>query len=42
VEVLKRCGDHLTRENVMKLVANLDFGIDTYPPASRLRRPTST
>ena len=24
VEVLKRCGDNLTRENVMKVVANLE------------------
>ena len=32
VEVLKRCGDNLTRENVMKIVANMDFEIDTYIP----------
>src|SRR3954469_21300227 len=32
VEVLKRCGDNLTRENVMKVVANMDFEIKTYIP----------
>jgi ABC-type branched-subunit amino acid transport system substrate-binding protein len=32
IEVLKRCGDDLTRENVMKVVADLDFVIDTYRP----------
>ena len=32
MEVLKRCGDDLTRENVMKVVADLDFVIDTYRP----------
>jgi len=37
VEVLKRCGDNLTRENVMKVVANLDFEIDTYIPGIRIK-----
>jgi len=37
VEVLKRCGDNLTRENVMKQVANLDFEIDTYLPGVRIK-----
>ena len=32
VEVLKRCGDNLTRENVLKVVANMDFEINTYIP----------
>jgi ABC-type branched-subunit amino acid transport system substrate-binding protein len=32
VGVLKRCGDNLTRENVMKIVANMDFDVDTYIP----------
>jgi branched-chain amino acid transport system substrate-binding protein len=37
VEVLKRCGDNLTREKVMKVVANLDFEIDTYIPGIRIK-----
>jgi ABC-type branched-subunit amino acid transport system substrate-binding protein len=37
VEVLKRCGDNLTRENVMKVVANLDFEINTYIPGIRIK-----
>jgi branched-chain amino acid transport system substrate-binding protein len=37
VEVLKRCGDNLTRENVMKVVANMDFEIDTYVPGIRIK-----
>jgi branched-chain amino acid transport system substrate-binding protein len=37
VEVLKRCGDNLTRENVMKIVADLDFVIDTYVPGVRIK-----
>jgi len=37
VEVLKRCGDNLTRENVMKIVADLDFVIDTYIPGVRIK-----
>ena len=43
VEVLKRCGDNLTRENVMKVVANMDFEINpiSRASASRPRRPIS-
>ena len=37
VEVLKRCGDNLTREQVMKVVANMDFEIDTYVPGIRIK-----
>jgi branched-chain amino acid transport system substrate-binding protein len=37
VEVLKRCGDNLTRENVMKVVANLDFEIDGLIPGVRVK-----
>jgi len=37
VEVLKRCGDNLTRENVMKIVANMDFEIDTYIPGIHIK-----
>ena len=38
IEVLKHCGDNLARENVMKVVANMDFEISTFIPgiASRL------
>jgi len=41
VEVLKKCGDNLTRENVMKQVANLDFTIDTYLPGVRIKTSPS-
>ncbi len=41
VEVLKRCGDDLTREHVMKIVANMDFDIDTYLPGIHIKT-TST
>lgn len=43
VEVLKRCGDNLTRDNVMKIVTNMDFEINTisWESASRPRRPIS-
>ena len=37
VYVLKRCGDNLTRENVMKIVANMDFEIDTYIPGVHIK-----
>jgi len=37
VEVLRRCGDNLTRANVMKLVANMDFEINTYIPGIRIK-----
>jgi branched-chain amino acid transport system substrate-binding protein len=37
IEVLKRCGDDLTRANVMKQVANMDFEINTYLPGIRIK-----
>ena len=37
IAVLKKCGDDLTRENVMKQVANLDMQLDTYLPGIRIR-----
>jgi branched-chain amino acid transport system substrate-binding protein len=37
VEVLKRCGDNLMRDNVMKVVANLDFEIDGLIPGIRVK-----
>jgi ABC-type branched-subunit amino acid transport system substrate-binding protein len=37
VEVLKRCGDNLTRANVMRIVADMDFEIDTYVPGIRIK-----
>jgi ABC-type branched-subunit amino acid transport system substrate-binding protein len=37
VTVLKRCGDNLTRDNVMKIVASMDFEIDTYIPGIRIK-----
>jgi hypothetical protein len=37
VEVLKRCGDNLARENVMKVAADLDFEIDTLIPGIRIK-----
>ncbi len=37
VHVLKECGDNLTRENVMKVVANMDFEINTYIPGIRIK-----
>ena len=37
VYVLTRCGDNLTRENVMQVVANMDFEIDTYIPGIRIK-----
>ena len=39
VEVLKRCGDDLTRDNVMKMVANLDLEIDGLIPGIRVKTP---
>ena len=42
VQVLKQCGDDLTRENIMKQAANLDFELGIYLPGTRSRpaRPT--
>jgi len=37
VEVLKRCGDNFTRDNVMKVVTNLDFEIDSLIPGIRVK-----
>lgn len=37
IEVLKTCGDNLTRANVMKHVANLDMQLDTYIPGIRIK-----
>ena len=37
VNVLKRCGDNLTRENVMKMVADIDYDVDTYIPGIRAK-----
>ncbi|MBR0875320.1 hypothetical protein JQ633_33520 [Bradyrhizobium tropiciagri] len=37
VEVLKRCGNNLTRDNVMKVVANLDLEIDGLIPGIRVK-----
>jgi branched-chain amino acid transport system substrate-binding protein len=36
-QVLKQCGDDLTRENVMKQAANLDFEIGIYLPGTRIK-----
>jgi hypothetical protein len=37
VEVLRRCGDNLTRDNVMKVVASLDFEVETLRPGIRVK-----
>ena len=37
VELIKKCGDNLTRENVMKQAASMDFSIDTYLPGVRIK-----
>jgi branched-chain amino acid transport system substrate-binding protein len=37
VQLLKQCGDNLTRENVMKQAANLDMTVDTYLPGIRIK-----
>jgi branched-chain amino acid transport system substrate-binding protein len=36
-QVLKQCGDDLTRENVMKQAANLNFEIGVYLPGTRIK-----
>jgi branched-chain amino acid transport system substrate-binding protein len=36
-QVLRQCGDNLTRENVMKQAANLDFEISIYLPGTRIK-----
>ncbi len=35
-QVLRQCGDDLTRDNVMKQAANLDFEIGIYLPGTRI------
>ena len=37
VQVLKQCGDNLTRENVMKQAASMDFEIPTLVPGIRVK-----
>ena len=37
VEVLKRCGDNLTRENIMKVASNLDLALPMLAPGIKLR-----
>ena len=37
MQVIKQCGDELTRENVMKQAANLDMTVDTYLPGIRIK-----
>ena len=37
VQLIKQCGDELTRENVMKQAANLDMTVDTYLPGIRIK-----
>jgi ABC-type branched-subunit amino acid transport system substrate-binding protein len=37
VQLIKQCGDDLTRENVMKQAANLDTTVDTYLPGIRIK-----
>ncbi|WP_376708310.1 ABC transporter substrate-binding protein [Bradyrhizobium cenepequi] len=36
-QVLRQCGDNLTRENIMKQAANLDFQIGIYLPGTRIK-----
>src|SRR5258708_2033311 len=36
-EVLKLCGDDLTRENLMKQMSSLDMQIDVYLPGIKIR-----
>jgi branched-chain amino acid transport system substrate-binding protein len=36
-QVLRQCGDDLTRENIMKQAANLSFEIDIYIPGTRIK-----
>lgn len=37
VQVLRQCGDNLTRENIMKQMTSLDMKIDVYLPGIRIR-----
>jgi branched-chain amino acid transport system substrate-binding protein len=36
-QVLRQCGDDLTRENVMKQAANLNFELGVYLPGTRIK-----
>jgi len=36
-QVLRQCGDDLTRENIMKQAANLNFEIGIYVPGTKIR-----
>jgi branched-chain amino acid transport system substrate-binding protein len=36
-QVLRQCGDNLTRENIMKQAANLNFEIGVYLPGTRIK-----
>ena len=36
-QVLRQCGDNLTRENIMKQAAGLDFEIGVYLPGTRIK-----
>ncbi len=36
-QVLRQCGDNLSRENIMKQAANLDFEIGVYLPGTRIK-----
>ena len=37
IQVLKQCGDNLTRENLMKQAASLNFEIGIYLPGTKIR-----
>ena len=39
-EVLRKCGDTLTRDNVMKQVTNLDYEVGIYLPGTRIKTST--
>ena len=36
-QVLRQCGDDLTRENIMKQAANLNFEIGVYLPGTKIK-----
>jgi len=40
-QVLRQCGDDLTRENIMKQAANLNFEIGIYLPGTRIKTSPS-
>ena len=37
VQVLKQCGDNLTRENIMKQAANLDIALPMFLPGIKVK-----